>query len=185
MWIGPHWSSANMQPSGVSPVNALILSGWPRAYGPRWPCFPQKMEKKEKTRETKTMFISQKISWKLPVSAVHWLEHMRSTCPHPSGRRTRNCFLCSCKPLGHWGREMGTNVEIKVNQSCHWEEESKEKKISKLRKFCPILLRLSINIKAYRKLKLLCDTYMYTVNRNIYLCITSWEKNIKAFLIVR
>lgn len=109
---------------------------------------------KERGRETKTIFIFLKKK-KYPRSChstclhtAHWLEHMTSTS-HTHLEGDLELHPVSWQALGPWReREMGANEEIKMSQSCYCEGENKGNEISKLGKFCPVMLRLSINIKA-------------------------------------
>lgn len=104
--------------------------------------------------------------------------------PHTSGRGAALHFVC-LQALGHCReREVEAKEEMKRKRSHHCEEENKRNEISKLRKFCPILLRIYINIKTSWKAKLSCEIYNRTVNRkHVFVYLLIREKIFKTLLV--
>lgn len=91
--------------------------------------------------------------------------------PHAFGRRARTASCVLESPGSLEGERNRKKKEEIKSQSCYCERENKGNEISKLGKFYPIIL--SINLKAFKKLKLMCDIIKCPVNRNMYLYIVS------------
>lgn len=169
---------------GVSSHCSNVLR-WPRAYDPRWPCFQWQNERKKKKTKKQRLCRLSKNSLEAAIVRSPLTRARDMRMPTPIWKESKELHPVFLQALGLSKERNGNKHRNKSESKLTLRGRKQRKEDFKTEKVCPILLRLSINIKAYRKLKLLCDIYKYTVNRNIYIFVYHFmSKNIKAFLIV-